>query len=201
MLAWEPDEGTHFGVIPRNGSAEDVRWFSTDARFMFHMMNAWTDGTKLHADVTGANATQFAPKIDGAMATEADGIAPTFRRWSVDLAANTDTITEELFDDMPCEFPRTDDRLGTKPYRHGYAAGTLDKTFSNFDTLVSYLVALVYDAPSNTSELAILDSQNIDHGPVATAKVAHTHTSRLPRQLVARSLIQVAKGSPEEGAP
>ena len=185
------------------------------------MMNAWTDGTKLHADVTGANATQFAPKIDGTMATEADGISPTFRRWSVDLAANTDTITEELFDDMPCEFPRTDDRLGTKPYRHGYAAGTLDKTFSNFDTLVhydtetgkrktytfgdnrfvgepvfaprngstqeadGYLVALVYDAPSNTSELAILDSQNIDQGPVATAKVpiripAGFHGSWLP---------------------
>ena len=221
MLAWEPDKGTHFGVIPRNGSAEDVRWFSTDARFMFHMMNAWTDGTKLHADVTGANATQFAPKIDGTMATEADGIAPTFRRWSVDLADNTDTISEELFDDMPCEFPRTDDRLGTKPYRHGYAAGTLGKTLSNFDTLVhydtetgkrktysfgdnrfvgepvfaprngstqeadGYLVALVYDAPSNTSELAILDSQNIDQGPVATAKVpiripAGFHGSWLP---------------------
>ena len=101
------------------------------------------------------------------------------------------------------------------------AAGTLEKTFSNFDTLVhydtetgkrktytfgdnrfvgepvfaprngstqeadGYLVALVYDAPSNTSELAILDSQNIDQGPVATAKVpiripAGFHGSWLP---------------------
>ena len=89
MLAWEPDKGTHFGVIPRDGTAADVKWYTMESRFMFHMMNAWTDGTKLHADVTGANATQFAPKLDGSMAKPSDGIAPTFRRWSIDLADNS----------------------------------------------------------------------------------------------------------------
>jgi carotenoid cleavage dioxygenase-like enzyme len=138
MLAWEPDKGTHFGVIPRNGSAEDVRWFNTDARFMFHMMNAWTDGSKLHADVTGSNATQFAPKVDGTMADVSDGTAPTFRRWTVDLADNTNSISEELLDDMACEFPRTDDRWGTKSYRHGYAVGTPSDKLGNFNHLIHY---------------------------------------------------------------
>jgi carotenoid cleavage dioxygenase len=138
MMAWEPDKGTHFGVIPRDGTAEDVRWFNMEARFMFHMMNAWTDGTKLHADVTGSNATQFAPKLDGTMADVSDGVAPTFRRWSVDLADNTNAISEELFDDMACEFPRTDDRWMTKPYRHGYAVGAEGKVLSSFNTLIHY---------------------------------------------------------------
>ncbi len=49
----------------------------------------------------------------------------------------------------------------------------------------SSVVMSSYDAPSNTSELAILDSQNIDQGPVATARVplrmpAGFHGSWLP---------------------
>jgi carotenoid cleavage dioxygenase-like enzyme len=138
MMAWEPDKGTHFGVIPRNGTAQDVRWFSGDARFMFHMMNAWTDGSKLHADVTGSNATQFAPKIDGSMADVTDGVAPTFRRWTVDLADNTSSIREELFDDFACEFPRTNDLYSTYAYRHGYAVGSPSDRLGGFTHVVHY---------------------------------------------------------------
>ena len=138
MMAWEPDKGTHFGVIPRNGTAADVKWYTMESRFMFHMMNAWTDGTTLHADVTGANATQFAPKLDGTMAKASEGVAPTLRRWSIDLADNSGTIREELLDDIACEFPRTDDRVGTKPYRHGYAVGTPGDTALNFNHLIHF---------------------------------------------------------------
>lgn len=141
MLAWEPERGTHFGVIPRNGTAADVKWFTMDARFMFHMMNAWTDGTKLHADVTASNATQFAPKLDGSMASAADGIAPTLRRWTIDLADNSGAIAETLLDDMPCEFPRTDDRVGTLPYRHGYAVGTTSEELASFSHVLHYDMA------------------------------------------------------------
>ena len=137
MLAWEPDKGSHFGVIPRDGSVDDVQWFNMDARFMFHMMNAWTDGSKLHADVTGSNATQFALKLDGTQADESDGTNPTFRRWTIDLADNTNNISEELLDDMACEFPRTDDRWGTKAYRHGYAVGS-SGGLSSFNKLIHY---------------------------------------------------------------
>lgn len=136
MMAWEPDKGTHFGVLPRDGEAEDVRWFNMEARFMFHMMNAWTDGSKLHADVTGADATQFAPKLDGTMATE--GTSPTFRRWTVDLADNTNRISEALFDDMTCEFPRTNDEFMTIPYRHGWAVGTSGGNGAFFNEVIHY---------------------------------------------------------------
>ena len=138
MLAWEPDKGSHFGVMPRDGDAEDVRWFNMDARFMFHMMNAWNDGTKLHVDVTGANATQFAPKLDGSMADDAEGVQPTLRRWTLDLADNTDAVKEELLDDMLCEFPRTNDDYMTVNYRHGWAVGTSGDSFTSFNEIIHY---------------------------------------------------------------
>ena len=28
--AWEPDKGTHIGVMPRNGTVADMRWFTGD---------------------------------------------------------------------------------------------------------------------------------------------------------------------------
>jgi carotenoid cleavage dioxygenase len=124
MMAWEPEKGAHFGIIPRDGEASDVVWHEMDARFMFHMMNAWTDGDKIHADVTGSNATQFAPKLDGTMATPEEGVAPSLRRWTFDLSGNTGDVKETLMDDMASEFPRTDDEFGTYKYRHGFAIGS-----------------------------------------------------------------------------
>jgi carotenoid cleavage dioxygenase-like enzyme len=223
MLAWEPDKGTHFGVIPRDGTAADVKWFTMEARFMFHMMNAWTDGTKLHADVTGANATQFAPKLDGTMASVADGVAPTFRRWTIDLADNSGTVKETLFDDWACEFPRTDDRIGTKPYRHGYAVGTEGDSLASFSHLLhydthaghrrrtwtpgpnyqlgeavfapragatregdGYLMVLGFIGDTKTSDFFVLRADDIEAGPVATARLpiripAGFHGTWVPR--------------------
>ncbi|MFK8049838.1 MAG: carotenoid oxygenase family protein [Halioglobus sp.] len=122
-MAWEPDRGTHFGVMPRNGTAADVTWHSMEARWSFHMMNAWENGDEIQVDICASNATQFAPKLDGTIATPEEGITPTLRRWCIDLSGKSATVTEELLDDMPCEFPRTDDRYMTIPYRHGFAVG------------------------------------------------------------------------------
>jgi carotenoid cleavage dioxygenase-like enzyme len=121
-MAWEPDRGTHFGVMPRNGSADDVVWHTMDPRWSFHMMNAWDEGDSIKVDICAANATQFAPRIDGSMAA-ADSVAPTLRRWTIDTSGSSGTVGEEMLDDIPCEFPRTDDRYMTRSHRHAYAVG------------------------------------------------------------------------------
>ena len=122
-MAWEPDKGTHFGVIPRDGTADDVTWHSMDPRWSFHMVNAWDEDGCIKMDVCSSNATQFAPKLDGTMATEEDGLRPLLRRWTIDTTGKTDTVTEEQLDDMPGEFPRTDDRYMTIKHRHVYMGG------------------------------------------------------------------------------
>lgn len=138
-MAWEPDVGCHFGVMPRMGSAKDVRWYTMEARFMFHMVNAWTEGDKLIAEVCGTNATQFAPKLDGSIVEAGKETTPSLRRWTMDLASSNQTVTEEMLDDMPCEFPRTDDRFMTRDYRHAYAVGSRDREAAGgFNELVHY---------------------------------------------------------------
>lgn len=137
-MAWEPDRGTHFGIIPRHGKPEDVRWFTLDARFMFHMVNAYERDGKIVMDVTAANATQFAPKPDGSMAAESDGLSPNLRQWVIDPRSDSATVTETLLDDMTCEFPRTDDRYSTRSYRHAFAGGNSAGVALTFNSLVHY---------------------------------------------------------------
>ena len=122
-MAWEPERGTHFGVMPRNGTAADVKWHSMDPRWSFHMVNAWDDGDTIKVDVCASNATRFAPKLNGMMASAEEGLTPTLRRWSIDVNGSTNTVSEEMLDDMPCEFPRTDDRYMTRSHRHAYLVG------------------------------------------------------------------------------
>jgi len=136
-MAWEPDRGTHFGVMPRDGTAADVTWHSMDARWSFHMVNAWDDGDAIKVDVCAANATRFAPKLNGEMAAAGDGLTPVLRRWTIDVGGAGNTVREALLDDMACEFPRLDDRFMTRPHRHAFLVGGHDAQLM-FNRLVHY---------------------------------------------------------------
>ena len=48
--AWEPDKGVYVGVMKRGGDGE-IKWFRGEACYMFHVMNAWEDGSRIVADV------------------------------------------------------------------------------------------------------------------------------------------------------
>ncbi|GAB5451359.1 MAG: carotenoid oxygenase family protein [Halioglobus sp.] len=127
-MAWEPDRGAHFGVMPRDGSADDVRWFDMDARWSFHMVNAWEEGGNIVIDICASNATQFAPKLDGTMANTSEGLSPSLRRWTIDVSGSGKGVAEEIIDgDTTGEFPRTDDRYMTRQHRHAYLAGSTEQ--------------------------------------------------------------------------
>ncbi len=136
-MAWEPDRGAHFGVMPRSGTADDIVWHDMDARWSFHMVNAWEEGDAIKVDVCSSNATRFAPMLDGTMASESSGLTPNLRRWSIDLTGSKKTVGEEMLDDMACEFPRTDDRFMTRSHRHAYLVGALENQLV-FNKLIHY---------------------------------------------------------------
>ena len=121
-LAWEPERGTHFGVMPRDGTPADISWHTMEPRWSFHIMNAWEEGDSIRMDLCASNATEFAPMLDGNTVRGPDTY-PSLRRWSIDLGGQTDGVHEEVLDDFTCEFPRTDDRYMTVGYRHGFAVG------------------------------------------------------------------------------
>ena len=66
VYAWEPEKGVHIGVMPRNGSVQDLQWFRGEASYVFHPMNAFStaDG-KIICDVCEYPEAPLFPAVDG----------------------------------------------------------------------------------------------------------------------------------------
>jgi len=118
-FAWEPEKGSHVGVMRRDGDVSTMRWFNTEACYVFHPLNAWEEGDKLYADVMRYDAAPLFPNADGSPGAKS---AARLVRWTFDLAGDSDAIREEQIDDLDGEFPRVDPRAETLRHRHGWYA-------------------------------------------------------------------------------
>ncbi|HUO91783.1 MAG TPA: carotenoid oxygenase family protein [Rhizomicrobium sp.] len=204
-VAWEPDKGSRVGVMARDKGIGSIRWFTTDANYVFHVMNAFEDGSRLVADVMEYPNAPLFPNADGSPGAAARAV---LKRWTFDLAAATNTIRRETLDDRTGEFPRFDERRAGLAYRHGwFAARSTDDADVRFDAIAhidlstgrrsqfllppgdvtsepvfvarsheaaegdGWLLAVVYRARENTSDLLVLNAQAVEKGPVATAKL------------------------------
>lgn len=125
---WEPDKGSHIGILQRDAGIEQMRWFEMDPAYVFHPMNAWRDGTVIRAHVMQFKSMNmdFDPDSEGGEAPEGARLA----EWEIDLASNTNQVKWKYLDDIPGEFPRIDERKAGLDYRHGYYAATLGKAMA-----------------------------------------------------------------------
>jgi len=204
-IRWEPALGTHLGVMPRDGSSDDVVWLQTDASYVFHVMNGWDEPGRVVADVCRFDRLPILERSDQALE---EGTPARLTRWTLDLAGGT--VKEERLDDRPCEFPRLDDRHACQPYRFGLAAGYAggDRETGLFDRVVRYdhargtrserrlpgrlsepvfvpngesagegegFVLALYARMDDgaRAELAVLDAEQLDAGPLATVRLPH----------------------------
>jgi carotenoid cleavage dioxygenase-like enzyme len=105
------DAGARLGVMPRNGTNADVRWFEIEPCYVFHPVNAHEVGNTLVLHVS---------RQPEAFGTSNDDYAEVGRlwKWTIDLDAGT--VTEEQVDDRPGDFGRVDDRLVGLDARYGY---------------------------------------------------------------------------------
>ncbi|WP_296598488.1 carotenoid oxygenase family protein [Phenylobacterium sp.] len=124
-FAWEPEKGSYVGVMRRDADVSTIRWFNTEACYVFHPLNAWEEGDKIYCDVMRYDVAPLFPKADGSPGERA---AARLVRWTFDLAGASDAIKETPLDDLDGEFPRVDPRVETLKHRHGWYAA--DPTFS-----------------------------------------------------------------------
>jgi carotenoid cleavage dioxygenase len=117
-MAWEPERGSHLGVMPRAGSSDDVVWAQIDTCFCFHYVNAVTRGSTFIADYFRL------PALALFSTDEVESGPPTLHRWTFDLESGS--VKDEALDDAPAEFGRIDPRYAGKEYRHMYSLGTVD---------------------------------------------------------------------------
>ncbi len=125
-FAWEPEKGGWVGVMPRDGSADSIRWFRASSSYVFHPMNAFNEGGKITAHVMQYEQAPLFPSPDGTPA-DPDKAQARLCKWTIDMDGNTDEIKEEYIDDSLAEFPRLDERFAGYNYRHGYFAAVNER--------------------------------------------------------------------------
>ncbi|MDT8398148.1 MAG: carotenoid oxygenase family protein [Pseudomonadales bacterium] len=120
--AWDPSRKSWMGIMRRDGDVRDMRWFEGPACFAFHMMNAFTEGEKVHMDlcVTDMNMFPFIMAAGGFpyKPQEANG---RLARWTFDLAASSNTWTETRLG-PDGDMPRIADKDMMKDYEIAYYA-------------------------------------------------------------------------------
>ena len=125
---------SYIGVMRRDGDGSDMRWFVQDPGVCScHVMNAFAEGTRVHLDtpVSKIGSLPFFPDRDGAP-FDPELAMTELSRFTVDLTSNSDTVESiEKIGEAPGEFPRIDDRMAGKPYRHGWMITyDLDKPYN-----------------------------------------------------------------------
>ena len=119
-FSWEPERGTRLGVMPRSGGNADVKWFETEASYVFHPMNAFADGDAIVLDVARYGRLDFMSAAAVEEPGYRDANAARLHRWRIDLARGG--VASTPLDDIVTEFPRVDERRLGRRHRFGYMA-------------------------------------------------------------------------------
>jgi carotenoid cleavage dioxygenase len=120
---------SRFGVIPRHGRPEEIRWFEAEPTYILHFLNAYEEGDELVMD----GYFQEEP-IPRPLADAPDGYGhlmgfldeksfkPKLHRWRFNL--KTGETREGHLDDRILEFGTFNQRYAGRPYRYAYSTTT-----------------------------------------------------------------------------
>ncbi len=155
-FSWEPERGTRLGVMPRSGGNVDVRWFETEASYVFHPMNAFADGDAIVLDVARYGQLDFMNPRAAANPSYRNENAARMHRWRIDLRAGG--VKSTPLDDIVTEFPRVDERLVGRRHRFGYTAAREPELSDGAEPL--WTAVKKYDLERGTAETRRFGAEN-----------------------------------------
>jgi carotenoid cleavage dioxygenase-like enzyme len=121
LFQWEPSLDQMYIVVPRGGSAQDVRVFRAPNAMPGHVVNAFDDKGKLYLDLPVAkdNVFWFFPDKDGRFPPPGS-IGTEVTRWCFDMNVKNSSGVPSVMSTLGAEFPHCDDRYVGHPYRYGF---------------------------------------------------------------------------------
>lgn len=142
--AWnfESELPAKFGILPRHGDNNDIRWFDCPSCFIFHTLNAYEEGDEIVLTACRMKSTTV---LSMQQTDDRDAEIPRLHQWRFNL--KTGEAQEEQIDDRASDFPRINEgRMGRKN-RYGYTAKMAPEPVPLFDGLIKY------DRDRGTSEV------------------------------------------------
>jgi carotenoid cleavage dioxygenase len=193
-FVWDDDYGARIGVMARDGDGSDLRWFEIDPCFVFHPMNAYEDGERLVVDVVRYD-DMFRPKEQESGMLNRPALERwTVDRAAGSVKAER---VDDRPQEFPRVDPRraglkhrygyvasgTDASNATAVLKHDLEAGTVEAHEFGGGRIPGepvfvpapdgrsedegWLLALVHDVTSDTSELVVLDATGPAGEPLA----------------------------------
>jgi carotenoid cleavage dioxygenase len=120
---FEPDRDCEIGIMRRDASTRDIRWYRVRPCSVGHILNAFDDGDRVHIDLFISERSQFPfiANVDG-RPFDREKSTPRLTRWTFDLSKPGSAFeSQTLFTDF-MEMPAIDNRYQLHPYRHGFSA-------------------------------------------------------------------------------
>ena len=120
------DMPSRFGIVPRRGRSEDVRWFEAEPTYVLHFVNAFEDGDEIVLDgfyegdpePLDVGAGTMWEKVFRFLAL--DRLQTRLYRWRFNLV--TGAVAEGPLSDAITEFGTINPGYAGDPYRYAYAA-------------------------------------------------------------------------------
>lgn len=196
-LMFERNKPSRFGILPRHGNNSNIRWFETPACYIFHTLNAYEQGDEVvliacrmsHTNVLMSENTQedggtprlyrwkFNLKTGSVCEEMLDDTPSEFPRINENLlgrktrygySGKVAPTSVPLFDGViKYDFEKSTSQI------HNFAKGCYggEAVFapSNKNTQEDqgWLITFVFDSNTETSELVIINAQDITGEPVA----------------------------------
>ncbi len=128
-LKFHADWPSRFAVVPRHGSADQIRWFAAEPNYLLHVVNAWEEGPDDDKTIVMIG-TPFRLPRDLAGNIESDRFARAWStmqhrdyltyEWRFNL--RTGKTAERIIDDVFCtEFPMINSHYQGYKTRYAYA--------------------------------------------------------------------------------
>ena len=122
-----PDVPSRFGIIPRYGDSDSVKWFEAEPTYVLHWLNAYEDGDEVVLDgyfqesPEPENYPNAPAGFERMMAyLDQELLKPRLHRWRFNM--RTGETKEERIDDRTLEFGTINFRIGGQKHRFGYSA-------------------------------------------------------------------------------
>ncbi|MGB3511407.1 MAG: carotenoid oxygenase family protein [Microcoleaceae cyanobacterium] len=198
LPAWmfEMNQPSRFGILPRYGNNEDIRWFEALPCYMNHILNAYEYEDEIILYGCRISSTHL---YAGNFKDPNENI-PRMYGWAFNL--KTGAVREGMLDKRPSEFPCINHRFLGREMRYGYTSrmaslqplfdGIIKYDFATGRSLThdfgeqrygssisfaprigaideddGWLLTFVYDDKEKRSELLVVDAQDMTGEPVA----------------------------------
>jgi carotenoid cleavage dioxygenase len=126
--AWDGSKESFIGIMPRRGRVDQVRWFRARPCSVFHFINGFTAGSKVHVDMCVSDVPAFAfIREAGNLHIQPQDLHGNLVRWTFDLSKPGDTPEEQVLAPSG-DFPRIANKDSMSDYDIAYY-GRVDLRF------------------------------------------------------------------------